>query len=168
MTDSDRKGGARYGILFVCLGNICRSPLAEGIFRHRIRAEGLEESLRVDSAGTGGWHEGERADPRARAVAEKHGVELESRARKIRTSDFTDFDLILAMDEDNLAMLKIAGREVEETAELRLLRFFDPDGGPQAEVPDPYYGANDGFDRVFEMIDRSCEHLLESIRDEIA
>jgi protein-tyrosine phosphatase len=144
-------------VLFVCLGNICRSPLAEGVMEHL--AEDLE--LVVDSAGTGGWHVGEPADPRSIEVAERHGITLGSRARKVREDDFDEFDLIIAMDRSNLEDLE-ALRD-GGSAELRLFREFDPEAGGEMDVPDPYYGGPDGFDDVYEMVLRGCRKLLEEI-----
>ena len=149
-------------ILFVCLGNICRSPLGEGIMRQLVRDAGLEEQIQVDSAGTGAYHEGEAPDPRSRAVAAKHGVSLDGqRARQVKTEDFRDFDLVLAMDRQNLDDL-LANCPAEERSRLRLMRSFDPAGG--TDVPDPYFGGPNGFDDVFVMVHRCCEALLESLR----
>jgi protein-tyrosine phosphatase len=151
----------RTRVLFVCLGNICRSPLAEGVFLHLVREAGLTDRFEVDSAGTGDWHVGERPDGRAQAVARRHGVELPSRARQVRAEDLEAFDHVLAMDRDNLHDLRrLAGRGA--TADIRLLRAHDPlataDG--DGDVPDPYYGGPDGFDLVYEMVHRSCRALL--------
>ncbi len=148
-------------ILFVCLGNICRSPLAEGVFLHRARALGVEESLVVDSAGTGAWHAGERPDPRSIDVARKYGVSLPGRARQLREADFRDFDLILAMDRENFRNIDRMRGSARGSAELRLFREFDPEAGDDLEIPDPYYGGPEGFDRVFEMVDRAGCGLLE-------
>lgn len=149
-------------VLFVCLGNICRSPLAEGVFRHLVEEQGLADRVDIDSAGTGAWHVGEAPDGRATAVAESHGVSLNSRARQVEAEDLERFDHILAMDRSNLhelqKMMDLSGAEVE----LHLLRDYDPeeDGG---EVPDPYYGGAGGFEHVYAMVHRSCEALLEDI-----
>ena len=151
-------------VLFVCLGNICRSPLAEGALRHRAEEAGLAAMMRIDSAGTGGWHVGDPPDPRSTAVAASRGVSLQGqRARRFDPDDFARFDWIVAMDRSNL-------RELERTREragggpanLVLLRDFDPDPG-DGEVPDPYYGGPDGFDLVFDMVDRSVQALLEHL-----
>jgi protein-tyrosine phosphatase len=155
----DREG---VSVLFVCLGNICRSPMAEGVFRHRAREAGAED-LRVDSAGTGAWHAGEPPDPRSVAVARRHGVILEGRARQVEALDFQRFTLIVAMDADNLRELERQRAVVGGGAELRLLREWDPEAGAEREVPDPYYGGTDGFLTVFEMVDRSCRALLEEV-----
>jgi len=154
---------ARHSVLFVCLGNICRSPLAEGVLLHLASERGIE-SLEVDSAGTGAWHIGERPDPRSLDVAERNGVALPGRARKVTEDDFRRFRRIVAMDHSNLRDLE-ALRPSDATARLELLRDHDPDPG-DGEVPDPYYGGDDGFDRVWEMVLRSCEALLDDVLDD--
>lgn len=153
-----------YRILFVCLGNICRSPLAEGVFAHLVRASGFDPRFEVDSAGTGAWHVGEPPDPRSVAVAKRHGIQLEGAARQARAADFSEFDLILAMDADNYRELEGLRESVgAPRAELALLRDFDPDARDDRSVPDPYYGGDDGFDRVFGIVHRSCVALLASL-----
>ena len=148
-------------VLFVCLGNICRSPLAEGVFRHLVREEGLEDRFEIDSAGTGDWHAGQGPDGRSVAVAAAHGVDLPGRARQVRQDDFDRFDLIVAMDRDNLRDLERMADDGTR-ARLHLLREFDPEGGD--DVPDPYYGGADGFEIVYGMVHRSCARLLEELR----
>jgi protein-tyrosine phosphatase len=153
-------------VLFVCMGNICRSPTAEGVMRHILAAEGLEERLEVDSAGTGGWHVGERADARAREAAARRGIELTSVARQVQSRDFDDFDLILAADELNRReLLKISGEDPGRTAKIRLLREFDPDAREEGalELPDPYYGGPDGFEEVLDLVDAACRGLLREL-----
>lgn len=150
-------------VLFVCLGNICRSPLAEGVFLDRVRARGLGHRYRVDSAGTGGWHVGEPPDPRSVAVARRHGVDLPSRARKVAPEDLKRFDWVIAMDRENLADLEALKDRTGGTAEIHLLRTFDPDPDGDDEVPDPYYGGDRGFDEVWEMVVRSAEALLDHL-----
>ncbi|MDT8341362.1 MAG: low molecular weight protein-tyrosine-phosphatase [Longimicrobiales bacterium] len=149
-------------VLFVCLGNICRSPLAEGVFLHLLRAAGAGDRYRVDSAGTGAWHVGERPDPRAREVAERRGVALPSRARQVTPPDLDDFDLVVAMDRSNLADLEALRDRHGGSARLVLLRDFDPEPGDR-EVPDPYYGGPEGFDRVVAMVERSARALLDHL-----
>ena len=147
-------------VLFVCLGNICRSPLAEGVFRHVLDDRGLTDRFRVDSAGTGSWHVGESPDHRAMRSAATHGVTLSGHSRQVQPEDFRTFDYIVAMDRSNLAELENYRDGVGGDTSLYLLREFDPEGGPGAEVPDPYYGGPDGFEKVYQMVDRSCEALL--------
>mgnify|MGYP006266874335 CR=1 FL=1 len=150
-----------YRILFVCLGNICRSPLAEGIFLDLIRRRGQHHFFEVDSAGTGDWHVGERPDPRSLEVARKHAIELPSRARQIQPEDFQHYDLIVAMDHSNLHALS-AMAPPEHRARLILMRDYDPQREDGA-VPDPYFGGTDGFDLVYNMLVRSLESLLDHI-----
>lgn len=151
-------------VLFVCLGNICRSPLAEGIFRHLSRQSDPEYTFEADSAGTGSWHVGEPPDPRSAEVAARHGIPLEGVARQIRLDDFHDFDLILAMDHDNLQEIERLRGSSETRATLALLREFDSEAEGDLNVPDPYYGGPDGFERVFELVHRSCRALLDELR----
>lgn len=150
-------------VLFVCLGNICRSPLAEGIFRDLVEKEGLSDRFLIESAGTGGWHVGERPDSRATMVASRYGVVLDSRARQVVEEDLTRFDYLIAMDRDNLSVLERMVAESGADPEVHLLREFDPEGGE--EVPDPYYGGASGFETVFEMVSRSCRGLLAHLRE---
>ena len=153
-------------VLFVCLGNICRSPLAEGVFRHILDAEGVSDRFKVDSAGTGSWHVGESPDHRSVRSAATHGVTLTGHARQVQPEDFRRFDYIVAMDQSNLSHLEKYREGVGGDSALYLLREFDPEGGPGAEVPDPYYGGPNGFEEVFEMVERSCVELLGHIREE--
>ncbi len=155
-------------VLFVCLGNICRSPLAEGVLAHRLVAAGLSDLVYVDSAGTGAWHVGQAPDSRSIAVAAQNGIELPGKARRVRLEDFFEFDLVLAMDRSNLEDLKDLESGSGSDAAIKLFLEFDsdPDGDP--DVPDPYYGGADGFQRVFEMVDRTCEALVDHLRDELA
>jgi protein-tyrosine phosphatase len=149
------------GVLFVCLGNICRSPLAEGIFIHLARERGVLERFRVDSCGTGGWHAGERADPRSIAVAAKHGIELPSIARRFDPRrDPVDFRWLIPMDEQNHRDLLGHGVSAEK---LCLMLDFHP-SPPMREVPDPYYGGADGFDKVYEMLRGACEGMLDKLQ----
>src|SRR5690349_11981096 len=154
-------------ILFVCMGNICRSPTAEGVMRHLVREAGLEDEIVIDSAGTGGWHAGDPPDRRATAAARARGVTLEGAARQITVEDFEDFDLLLAMDRDNLADIRAIAPSEEAAGKVRLLREFDPAsaGAPDLDVPDPYYGGPDGFETVLDQVEAACRGLLDAIRD---
>jgi protein-tyrosine phosphatase len=175
-TRSDTRPAAeRIRVLFVCLGNICRSPLAEGVFLHLARAAGVADRFEVDSAGTGDWHVGEPPDPRASAVARKYGVTLPSTARQVTAADFERFDYIVAMDRENLWNLERMAREGRGTrtrvAKIHLLRVDDPDreaGDDRHDVPDPYYGGPSGFDQVYHMVYRSAEALLRRLLAESA
>ena len=151
-------------VLFVCMGNICRSPLAEGIFRDLVDRAGLTERFEIDSAGIGDWHAGELPDSRTRAVAQRRGLQLTSRARQVIVHDLDRFDLILAMDEDNLRGLTRLRAQAPAKTEVRRLLEFDPEAGTM-DVPDPYYGGEDGFERVHDMIERACIALLKHIRE---
>ncbi len=150
-------------ILFVCLGNIVRSPLAENLFRHLAQQAGVGDRYEVDSAGTGSWHVGEPPDPRMQRVAARHGLHYDGRARQFTRQDFERFDVILAMDGDNRAYLLSKARTAGQAAKIHLLREFDPQGGPAAPVPDPYYGGRDGFEEVYRIVERACRGLLEHL-----
>lgn len=147
-------------ILFVCLGNICRSPLAEGVFLHRAEEQGVSDRLEVESAGTGAWHVGNLPDPRSREVAARHGISLTTRARQVRESDFHDFDLIVAMDTENLRDLERLRKSAGGDARLHLFREFDEGAEEDLDVPDPYFGGPEGFDGVFQMVERASAGLL--------
>lgn len=157
--------GGKPSVLFVCLGNICRSPTAEGVFLAKLRVAGLEDAVRVDSAGTGSWHVGERADARARAEAERRGLELPSVSRQVTAEDFDAFDLLLAMDGRNRRDLVALARTDEARNKVKLFRSYDPTAEPGAEVPDPYYGGDEGFAEVFDMCERASDGLLEALRE---
>jgi protein-tyrosine phosphatase len=148
-------------VLFVCMGNICRSPTAEGVFRHHAELAGMAERLHIDSAGTHAYHVGEPADRRARAAAEVRGMSLDGiRARRVRLEDFEHFDYIIAMDEDNLARLRDESPQ-DHHHKLRLfLEFAD---GPDREVPDPYYGGSAGFERVLDLVEAASRGLLDTL-----
>ncbi len=152
-------------LLFVCAGNICRSPLAEAVFAAHAVRRGVRGLFTIDSCGTGGWHAGDDPDPRSIAVARRYGVPIAHRARQLAPrSDFVCFDLLLAMDRENLSEALRAGAPAQRTM---LLRQFDPElsGGGRAspEVPDPYYGGPEGFDAVYRMVDRACKGLLDAL-----
>jgi protein-tyrosine phosphatase len=153
-------------ILFVCLGNICRSPTAEGVMRRLVREQGLEDAIEIDSAGTGDWHVGDAPDPRATEAARRRGTVLEGAARQVTPADFQDFDLLLAMDATNLHELRQRAPDDAARAKVRLLREFDPASADalDLDVPDPYYGGPHGFDTVLDLVEAACAGLLEEIR----
>lgn len=150
-------------VLFVCMGNICRSPMGQGVFQRLVCDAALEDRIEVDSAGTHAYHVGEAPDPRARKAAGRRGYELgEFRARKATAQDVVEYDYIIAMDYDNLAHLKeMALPEHEE--KLFLFMDFAPDR-KEREVPDPYYGSHTGFERVLDLVEEACEGLLHEVR----
>lgn len=152
--------GGVVSVCFVCLGNICRSPTAEGVMIKLVSERGLSEKIRIDSAGTGAYHVGEPADARSREAARRRGVSLDSRARLFVVSDFDTFDYIVAMDRKNFAHLARLARVEEDRAKLSLLRNFSG-GAPDLDVPDPYY--NDNFDEVFDICVDGCTGLLEHL-----
>ena len=155
-------------VLLVCLGNICRSPLGEGVLAHRLEEEDLSDRVRVDSAGTGAWHQGEPPDPRSTEVAMRHGIALRGRARRVGVEDFREFDYILAMDRSNLQDLRYLESQGEGGALLTLFREFDPQQDGDLDVPDPYYGGPDGFDLMFDMVDRTCAGFVEHLLSELS
>ena len=156
----------RLGVLFCCMGNICRSPSAEGVLRAQLDAAGLHDAVHVDSAGTDGWHVGEAPDARAVRHAARRGYDLSGqRARCIGVADFERFDLVLAMDRDNLARLRALCPPPRQ-ARLRLLMSFAPEAGSEV-VPDPYYGGADGFEHVLDLLEQACHGLLEHVRAEL-
>jgi protein-tyrosine phosphatase len=151
----------RIGVLFVCTGNICRSPTAEGVFRHCVEKAGLAARITSDSAGTHDYHIGEPPDPRTQAAARRRGYELgELRARRVRREDFQQFDYLLAMDESNLRQLE---RLCPQQHAHKLKLFLDFGDGPTREVPDPYYGGPDGFERVLDLVERAAQGLLRHL-----
>ncbi|MCC7075996.1 MAG: low molecular weight phosphotyrosine protein phosphatase [Acidimicrobiia bacterium] len=152
-------------VCFVCAGNICRSPTAEAVFEALVEEAGLSGVVDVDSAGTGGWHAGEEADPRARAAARLHGIEIEGVARRFTAEDFERFDIVVAMDLENVLDLNALTDHEGQRAKVRLLREFDPGAGDELEVPDPYYTyeGEDGFNVVFDMCRVACAGLLDEV-----
>jgi protein-tyrosine phosphatase len=147
-------------VLFVCMGNICRSPMAEAVFLELLRRRGLESRFEVDSAGTGGWHAGERADPRTLATLTRHGIDYSGRARQVRPHDFDHYDYILAMDDQNLIDLR--AWQAFAPDQVSLLLSWDP-SAPRADVPDPYYGGPDGFEMIYALITSACEAFLDQV-----
>jgi protein-tyrosine phosphatase len=152
-------------ICFVCLGNIVRSPLGENLFLHLAEQAGVADFYEVDSAGTGSWHIGESPDPRMRRVAAAHGLMYDGSARQFRQSDFEYFDLIIAMDTENRTKLRRLGRSPQNVAKIQLMREFDPEAEPDSSVPDPYYGGIDGFEKVYNIVERSCKGLLDALEN---
>ena len=147
-------------ILFVCLGNIVRSPLAENIFRHLAAESGVSEKYDVDSAGTAAYHIGDPPDRRMREVAAARGLGYTGNGRQVSFQDFYDFDLIIPMDTNNQADLMALASKAEHKSKIRLLREFDLEAGEDRSVPDPYYGERDGFEHVYDIVERSSRELL--------
>ena len=157
------KSNKKVSVLFVCMGNICRSPTAEGVFRHIVKQQGLEEHIHIDSAGTHAYHVGEQPDSRAQQTARTRGIDLsQQRARKVRHDDFEHFDYVLAMDNDNHAILaSLCPGDKDECLSL----FLDfAKQRPESEVPDPYYGGPQGFEHVFDLVEEASQGLLDDIR----
>jgi len=155
-------------VLFVCLGNICRSPTAEGVLRRLITDADLEGAVVVDSAGTAGWHEGDPPDRRSQSEARGRGVDLSGlRGRQVRAHDFERFDLLLAMDAENLRDLLDLAPDDAARAKVRLLREFDPAAvaAGDLDVPDPYYGGPDGFAHVYDAVEAACRGLLATLTE---
>ncbi|HYH20527.1 MAG TPA: low molecular weight protein-tyrosine-phosphatase [Azospirillum sp.] len=152
-------------VLFVCTGNICRSPTAEGVFRALVREAGLDGRIATDSAGTHDYHVGEAPDRRSQAAAKRRGVDLSDlRARRVTVDDFRRFDYVLAMDQGHLEQLQRMAPP-DSTAEVRLFMDYAPDA-PRREVPDPYYGDGSHFDEVLDLVEAASRGLLERIRRE--
>lgn len=164
-TGDDMLSGMR--ILFVCLGNICRSPLAEGIFRKHVEAAGLGDRFDIDSAGTGDWHIGEAPDKRAQATAHSKGLDISGlRGRQFSVEDFSRFDRIVVMDSANHRDVSKLAANDEQAGRVEFLLDYaeDSDG---IDVPDPYFGGDDGFEHVYALIDGACQNLLTSLRREL-
>jgi protein-tyrosine phosphatase len=151
-------------VCFVCHGNICRSPLAQGVMESLVKKEGLEKNILVSSAGVSGWHVGEPPDSRMQDTAREHGISLNSRGRHFQGPDFKQMDLVLAMDHSNMDTLKSLRPEAETRDKLFLFRSFDPDNNGDLEVPDPYYGGGKGFEIVYQMVERTCPKILEHLK----
>jgi protein-tyrosine phosphatase len=150
-------------ICFVCLGNICRSPTAEGIMRSLVEESGLEEYIEIDSAGTSAEHLGEEPDPRTHEAAEENGISLVGTARQFEIEDFDEFEYVIAMDGENRD--ELSSLAPDETAEEKifLVRDFEPRARRDQDVPDPYYGGSDGFGEVFDILSNACRGLLEHV-----
>lgn len=153
-------------ILFVCLGNICRSPLAAAIFNHKVREQKLDHLLQSDSCGTGNYHIGGAADDRSIAVARKNGIEILHIVRQLTAEDLVTFDHIIAMDKNNLANIKRLPSDKENYNKVKLMREYDPQG--LGDVPDPYYGAEKDFREVYKILDRAIEEFILSLKKQLA
>jgi len=153
-------------LLFVCLGNICRSPTAEAVMTRLVADAGLEREFELDSAGTGAWHVGCPPDERATQAAAARGITLRGAARQVTAADFEAFDLLVAMDAQNQRDLRALAPDAAGAAKVRLLREFDPAsaGAASLDVPDPYYGGPGGFDRVLDLVEAACAGLLAELR----
>lgn len=149
----------------VCMGNICRSPLAHGHFEALVAAEGLSERILIDSAGTHAYHVGNPPDPRSQKTAQRHGLDLsQQRARQVKGADFDEFDYVIAMDQENLAILH-SQADAQQREKIRLFLDYAPQL-PEREVPDPYYGGADGFEHVYRLVDAASRGLLQAIREQ--
>ncbi len=165
-----RRAGAPYRVALVCLGNICRSPMADVVLTERLADAGLDRAVQVVSAGTGGWHVGDPMDRRAAALLTAHGYDASRhRAERFESSWFDDCDVVLAMDGDNHAALSELRPDVEH-GRLLMFRDFDPRraGAHDRDVPDPYYGGDDGFESVLGLVERTCAALVEALRHAVA
>jgi protein-tyrosine phosphatase len=151
-------------VLFVCTGNICRSPLAEAIFSQYVRDAGLDDQFVIDSAGLDGWHEGQPADPRTCDIGQAYGIAVPSVARRFQARDFDRFDVILAMDRGHLDALRSRAPAAHRD-KIHLMRDYDAPENHGRDVPDPYYGGPAGFDSMYHMLAVSCRNLLDSLKD---
>ncbi len=155
-----------FSILFICTGNICRSPTADAVLRHMVKDAGLDHLIRVDSAGTHGYHIGQAPDSRAISTALARGVDMRDlRARQVSPQDFHDFDWLIAMDEGHHVILD---RLAIRNARGSVVRFLSFTGEPEGDIPDPYYGGQGGFDRVYDMVEKGCRAILDQARITIA
>ncbi len=150
-------------ILFVCLGNICRSPSAEAVFKHLVEKKGEDGQFFIDSAGTSAWHAGEKADARMRRHAKKRGIELTSISRKFVPEDFDRFDYIIAMDRENMDEMKRMARNKNDLDKLHMMTDFSQKFNYH-EIPDPYYGGDEGFELVLDLLEDANKGLLEHIK----
>ncbi|KOV63401.1 low molecular weight protein-tyrosine-phosphatase [Streptomyces sp. MMG1121] len=156
-----------YRVCFVCTGNICRSPMAESVFRARVAEAGLEDRVKADSAGTGGWHEDDPADPRTASVLEEHGYDSEHVARQFQPSWFGRLDLVIALDTGHLKALRRLAPTEEDARKVHLLRSYDPAAGDDLDVPDPYYGRRGGFEECLEMVEAASAGLLAAVQEQL-
>ncbi|WP_328495219.1 low molecular weight phosphotyrosine protein phosphatase [Streptomyces sp. NBC_00414] len=156
-----------YRVCFVCTGNICRSPMAESVFRTRVAEAGLDGLVEVDSAGTDGWHEGDGADPRTVSVLGTNGYDSDHTARRFRTDWFSRLDLVIALDAGHLRALRSLAPTAADAEKVRLLRSYDIAAGDDLDVPDPYYGGMDGFEECLEMVEAASSGLLAAVREQV-
>lgn len=152
-------------VLFVCLGNICRSPLAEAIFKHKLKERGLVSQFEADSCGTSNYHIGGNPDPRTIANAKKNGVSIDHCGRQLSIADIEDFDYILAMDSSNFRNIHLVLKDEKHKPKIQMMRDYDPQG--KGDVPDPYYGGEKGFQEVFDILDRSLDRFLDKLNSEL-
>lgn len=155
-----------FRLLFVCMGNICRSPAAEGVMRQKLNAAGLGARVHLASAGTGGWHAGKRPDERMRRAASGRGYDLVSFARQVTEEDLADFDLVLVMDQENRRDLRTFDRAGKHDAKVRLFCDFCLQH-KATQVPDPYYGGPDGFEHVLDLLEDGCDGLMNHVRERL-
>jgi protein-tyrosine phosphatase len=157
-----------FRVAFVCSGNICRSPTAEAVLRHLVAERGLSDQISVQSYGVGPWHVGQPIDPRARQALRARGLDLPQHiARMIDADDIAALDLIVAIDRSHEQDLQRLAYTVQDAAKVRLLRSYDPEVGPDPDIPDPYYGGSDGFERVLDMVEAGCRGLLDEVAGEL-
>ena len=166
MEKMKKKTTPLFSILFVCLGNICRSPAAEGIMKHQLEINGLTDKVFVDSAGIGGWHVGDLPDARMRVHGSRRGYDFCSRARQIKRADFDRFDLIIVMDDDNYDHVCSLARNEDDRAKVHLMTEYLNRFKGRRSVPDPYYGGDAGFELVLDLLEDGCERLIELIKIE--
>jgi len=166
MMDSNSTTNKKVRILFVCLGNICRSPAAEGIMKKLVEKNELQDFIEVDSAGTSGWHEGELPDERMRSHGEKRAYNFISPARKFRKADFDNFDYIIVMDRNNYNNVKSMSDGKEQAGKIRMMTDYSVQYSHHDYVPDPYYGGASGFELVLDLLEDACEGLLQAIKSQ--
>ncbi|THB64781.1 MAG: low molecular weight phosphotyrosine protein phosphatase [Spirochaetaceae bacterium] len=150
-------------VMFVCMGNICRSPVAHAVFEYKVKERGLQEFYEVESSGTHGYHVGEDADPRMRKTAGEHGVPFHHSVQKFNAKMLDEYDLVLTMDQANMEDVRFAASGHPNLDRVRMFRTWDPKGSARDSVPDPYYGGDKGFEDVFLMVERTCEALLNEL-----
>jgi len=155
----------RYKVLFVCTGNICRSPLAHGIFQHLVDKEGIGIQFFLESAGTDSYHVGDQMDSRMRKTALDHGISFNHKARRLSNQDLQDYDVIFAMDQGHFRKLSAIAKDKKQKSKIRMFREFDPQGTQDDEVPDPYYGGPEGFEQVYQIVYRTSQGILEAFQN---